>query len=152
MRKVFASLHANPGKAKCTGVKTKLSKGKLYFTASFTSSGGEDEYNTGICVKAVPNRDGALKVKDVNTDKVVRLDTPTERAKFKVRCTCRDYEFTYASVNDENGVHYGRLPVFEQSSSKGTGKPRNPDRLVGGCKHIIALYKACLKKNYIITK
>lgn len=149
MRKVFASIHANVGKAKAPSkVSTRFSNGKFYMHTSFSSSDGSTEYVTGICVKALPDKSGDLKVRDVNTDKMVKIVAPTTRGKFKVRCTCPDYEMTYAFPNHEHKMHYGKLP--EVPKTAGTSRrPRNPERLPGGCKHIIALYRTCCKKNYI---
>lgn len=55
----------------------------------------------------------------------------------QVRCNCDDYKWTFARVNHAADAHLGRSP--DLPPIKGTGKPRNPDKVVGCCKHIMAL-------------
>ena len=52
----------------------------------------------------------------------------------QVSCDCENYIYTYAYPNAAVGSHYGPLPQF---TVKGTGHPRNPQRIPGMCKHIM---------------
>ena len=52
----------------------------------------------------------------------------------QISCTCENYMYTFAYANAAVGSHYGPLPQF---TVKGTGRPRNPQRIPGMCKHIM---------------
>ncbi len=58
----------------------------------------------------------------------------TSRSKPRVRCSCTDFKYTWARVLNEEEQLTG--PEFEYEETTGTGKPRNPGRIMGVCKHI----------------
>jgi hypothetical protein len=53
-----------------------------------------------------------------------------------VSCTCWDYKTCFAEANFEAGCHFGNISRAHEN--KGI---KNPNKMIGGCKHLLALVR-----------
>ena len=64
-----------------------------------------------------------------------------------VQCQCPDYNATFAAYNKTHDAHYGSLQQYTRKTT--THKPRNPQHILGICKHLQALVKALKRQNIL---
>lgn len=67
----------------------------------------------------------------------------------QVRCTCEDFNHTFAWYNLKDGSLYGPKPAKYKRVPGSTRPPRNPEKTPGLCKHLMALFAQMYNKGII---
>lgn len=120
----------------------KVSQRKLVFRGRATGASAEN-YS---CYIAFPFQAGK-DLYAMNADKKVGVKAPTVKTACEVRCTCKDFQFTWSRANSKVGTLYGK--EFVLPTPTGTGKPRNPQQLPGMCKHLLGLAAVLSDVDYL---
>lgn len=111
---------------------------RLLFVARISSDTGGGVHEARICFDGIKLKEAkpALKIKPVKDGQAARLVSfpVRDRSPVQVSCTCSDYRFTWFPVLDAMDGHYGEKP--DGFKVKGTGKPRNPNKIAGICPHL----------------
>jgi len=79
---------------------------------------------------------------------VIYIKPITTQNNCKVRCQCQDFDWTFKTYNSRDNSLYGLKKQFVSLS--GTGVERNPAKVSGLCKHLLATYREI--KNMGIIK
>lgn len=69
--------------------------------------------------------------------------------KVQVRCSCRDFHWTFEWYLNKIKALYQRVGGAGSFKTKGVGPPRNPKAIPGICKHLLALYSMLDKSGVI---
>ena len=84
-------------------------------------------------------------------DKKYWIPTPSASTSvIKVRCTCKDYYFTFGWWNFRQGSMFGRQqkPYKRKTPKPPKGRPyRNPQKFAGSCKHCSNSVKFLVKND-----
>jgi len=127
------------------GVKSLLVQTKLQGESSPKS-----RYNVNILFQDVEFADtetqGYLKLTYRGEDFWIKPIQPTQNP-IKVRCTCKDFRYTFAYYNSKQGALFGREPKAYQRKTK--RQSRNPNKVVGACKHILYSLKVLKQSNIV---
>ena len=89
----------------------------------------------GVLVKTASGRTGYIKKLDQRNFPVA------------VRCSCKDYQFTWARANKLEGAF--TCPRFPVIKTKGKRAPRNPQQTPGVCKHLLGVFKKLRTEGFI---
>ncbi|MHA1168996.1 MAG: hypothetical protein ACTSRU_14300 [Candidatus Hodarchaeales archaeon] len=66
----------------------------------------------------------------------------------RVRCSCKDFYFTFSYWNYLQNALYGRKPKVYKPVGDTKRKPRNPEKLPGMCKHLVNSLLWLQTQNY----